>query len=271
MNKITQILLITLLASMLTGCDFIKNSFTFKDKTKEFVEAILKEDYDNAVNQLAMEHEIAKETDIEDLKRTLAAFHEALVKNFGKDLSYKFMNSEKKWSTEQGEKTPPNTTLAMIEFSNDKEFGVLRVLFDDKSGKILNINILDVKQPIPNMTIFWLFGLLAISIPIFNIYVIRKVIKSNLKRKWLKYLAIVFFNVPAIGYAAAAGFSFKLLNFQIMLGISFSYMGYLNSSWIFGVPLGGLYWLWKLKRNKDEEIENEITTYPDTVIPEEKT
>jgi hypothetical protein len=31
-------------------------------------------------------------------------------------------------------------------------------------------------------------------------------------------------------------------------------MGYLGSIWTFGIPLGGIYWLWKLKQRKDAEI-----------------
>jgi len=68
----------------------------------------------------------------------------------------------------------------------------------------------------------------------------------------LKYIAVIFLNVPAFTYAAVNGFSFNLLSFQFLLGISFSYMGYLNSAWTFGLPLGGLYWFWKLKMKKLE-------------------
>jgi hypothetical protein len=80
-----------------------------------------------------------------------------------------------------------------------------------------------------------------------------------LTKKWLKYIAVIFLNVPAITYSAVYGLSFNLLSFQILFGISFSYLGYLSSAWTFGVPLGGLYWLWKLsKKTEDETTENEI-------------
>jgi hypothetical protein len=139
-----------------------------------------------------------------------------------------------------------------MQFSNSKDFGVLEVLFDDKTRTILNIRTLDVKEPIPGMELFWLFGILALCVPIFNIYMIVRVRRSEYKRKWLKYLAIIVFNVPAITYHAIGGFSLQLSSFQILLGISFQYMGYLNSAWTFGVPLGGLYILWQLKRGKDK-------------------
>jgi hypothetical protein len=110
------------------------------------------------------------------------------------------------------------------------------------------------------MTLLWLFGLLAICIPIFNIYVISQIKRSALKKKWLKYIAVIFLNTPAITYAAVNGLSFKLINLQILLGVSFGYMGYLNSYWTFGIPLGGLYWFWKLRQAKQVVIEPEITS-----------
>ena len=101
---------------------------------------------------------------------------------------------------------------------------------------------------------------MAICVPIFNIWIIRKIKKSDLKKKWLKYIAVIFLNVPAITYNAVYGLSFSLLSFQILFGISFSYMGYLSSAWTFGIPLGGLYWLWKLNKKEDVTTENKIIT-----------
>lgn len=257
MRTIKKIVLTILTVSLLTGCDFIKNTFTYKDKTKAFVETLINEDYDKALDHFAMEHEMAKNVDKAVMKKGLAEFRDLVVKNFGTELNYKFIKSEKKFSSNAEESTPPNTTVALIEFSNDTDFGVLKVLFDDQSGKIININTLDVKNPIPSMTFFWLFGLIALCIPVFNIYVIRKIKRSNLKKKGLKYIAVIFLNVPAITYAAVNGFSFNLLNFQILFGISFGYMGFLQSYWTFGIPLGGLYWFWKLRHPNSEPTKFE--------------
>ena len=247
-----QILLTALTISMLTSCEFVSNTFKYKDTTKEFSQALIKEDYNKCISFMAMEHETTnKNLNIDTLKMGLANFRQSIVENFGTDLEYSFMSSEKTFSTEEGESTPPNTTVVLVEFSNQKEFGVLRVLFDDKSNKIINIKTLEVKEPIPSMTLFWLFGLIAICVLLFNIYMIRQVKRSNLEKKWLKYIAILFFNVPALTYNAVSGFSYSLLSFQIFFGLTFSYMGYLNSTWTFGIPLGGLYWLWKLRQQKN--------------------
>ena len=259
MMRIKQILLTILAVSVLAGCDSISDNFNYRDTTKKFVETLIKEDYNKCVELIAMDNEIAKNTNIDTMKMGLANFRKIIVDNWGTKLKYSFMKSEKKFSTDKADNTPPNTTVVFVEFNNQKDFGVLQVLFDDKSKKILNIKTLDVKAPIPTMTYFWLFGLIAICIPIFNLYVIRQIKRSDLNKKWLKYIAVFFLNVPAISYAAVNGLSFQLLSFQILLGISFGYMGFLNSYWTFGIPLGGLYWLRKLKQRKADIIEAEIS------------
>lgn len=259
MNRLKQTFLLIFTISLFTSCDFINNVSTYKDTTQGFVESLIEEDYEKSVSFMAIENEAYKNTNIDTLKLGLGNFRKIIVDNFGKELDYKFMTANKTFSTVEGESTAPNTTLAQIEFSNDTEFGVFEITFDDKSNKILHIKTLDLKEKIPNMIWFWLFGILAICVPIFNIWIIRKIKKSNLKKKWLKYIAVIFLNVPAITYSAVYGLSFSLLSFQILFGISFSYMGYLSSAWTFGIPLGGLYWLWKLsKKTEDDTTENEI-------------
>ncbi len=261
MKKITKILALLLIIT-LTSCDFIKNSFTYKETTENFVESLIQEDYEKSLTFMATEHEAFKNTNLDTLKSGFPNFRKLIVNNFGENLEYKFITANKTFSTVEGESTEPNTTKAQIQFANEKEFGVFEIIFDDNSNKILNINMLDIKEKIPNMLFFWLFGILPILVLIFNIYVIRLIKKSDLKKKWLKYLGVLFFNVPAISFSAVNGLSFSLLSFQIMLGLSFNYMGYLSSVWTFGIPLGGIYWLWKLnKKINDETItENEVIT-----------
>ena len=60
MKKIKNIVLTIFTGILLTGCDFIENTFTYKDSTEEFVEYLLKEDYNKCVDLFAMEHEMAK-------------------------------------------------------------------------------------------------------------------------------------------------------------------------------------------------------------------
>lgn len=196
---------------------------------------------------------------VDTLKARLGIFRTEFVSRFGTELEFSFLKAGKTISTTPGASTVPNTTLAEIQVENEKEFGVLHVLFDDKSGKIIQIFPLDSKFDIPNRTVFWLFGLFPLGILIFNIIVISKINRSTLRRKWLKYVAIVFLNAPTITYGAVAGIGIKVLNFQLLGGLGFSYTGYLNSVWSFGIPLAGLYWIWKLRRPTwDDEYDRLI-------------
>lgn len=197
----------------------------------------------------------ASSADIQQLKVSLDTFSNVIVRNFGSKLEYSFMKAEKKFSTDKEDNLPPNTTLVQIEFHGDKYVGVMEVLFDDKTKKIDNIKALDVKQLIPDMTKFWLFGILAAIVVAFNIYTIVMVKRSGLKRKWLAYIGIILLNVPSIQYHAIDGLFFKLLNFQFLLGVSFQKMGYFGSAWAVAIPLGAIVAQWRISRlNKEAEL-----------------
>lgn len=196
---------------------------------------------------MAMDNSIAKKTNNDSLKLNLLDFRQTIVKDFGKELKYNFVKAERNNLSVEN-----NATIAYIEFYNKKDYGVFEVIFDNSTNKIISLQISKNKKSIPDRTYFWLFGLFAICIPIFNIYVIIQVKRSGLKRKWLKYIMIVIFNVPTITYMAINGLSFKLLNFQFLLGVSFNLMGYVNSFISIGIPIGGLYWIWKLYKLKTE-------------------
>ncbi len=205
-----------------------------------------------------MPMEKASNVNLSQFKIGLDTFRSVIVRNFGTKLDYTFISAEKKFSSDKEDNLPPNTTLVLIEFHNTKEVGVLQVLFDDKTAKIENIKTLDVKQPIPDMTKFWLFGLFAIIVLALNIYTIIMVKRSNLKKKWLSYIAIILLNVPTIQYSAANGLFLKLLYFQFLLGVSFESGGYLSSTWAIGIPIGAIFILWKLRSPPEEELTPEL-------------
>src|SRR5690606_39807244 len=91
---------------------------------------------------------------------------------------------------------------------------------------------------------FHVTGVQTCALPIF--YVINKIRKSNLSKKWLKYISVVIFNFPTIIYNAITGLGFKIFQFTF-LGLGFQATGYLNSVVTIGIPIAGIYWFWKLK------------------------
>lgn len=243
MVKLKTVTLLLFLSFVFSGCDLLTHLRTASGKTKAFVEFTLNEDYEQARACL-----LADSVRLSDdsVKLILGNFRQLIINNFGKQLDFAITSVEKKYSTNEEENTPPNTTRCLVQFKNETDFGVFNVLFDDVTGKIVNINLLNIKRPIPSMLYFWLFGLVTLGVLGFNIYVIRLIKKSDLKRKWLKYLAVVMLNFPAITYTAMDGVAFSY-SIQLLFGVSCSFMGYLNSSWTVGLPVGAFFMFWKIK------------------------
>jgi len=253
MKRLLRSLVFVLLASSINSCNFISSLSSYRSTTESFTNSLINRDFDKCISLMAVEK--AHDADLRQLKVSLDTFSGVIVKNFGTKLEYSFMKAEKKFSSDKEDNLPPNTTLVLIEFHGDKYVGILQVLFDDKTKKIDNIKALDVKQPIPDMTKFWLFGIFAVIVLAFNIYTIVMVKRSGLKRKWLAYIGIILLNVPTIQYQAIDGLFFKLLNFQFLLGVSFEKAGYLGSMWAVAIPLGAIIARWRISRlNKKAEL-----------------
>lgn len=253
MKILLRSFLVVLVACSLNGCNLINSLSSYSSTTETFTNSLIKRDFDKCISLMAVSK--ANSADIQRLKVNLDTFSNVIVKNFGTKLEYSFMKAEKKFSSNKEDNLPPNTTLVQIEFHGDKYIGVMEVLFDDKTKKIDNIKALDVKQLIPDMSKFWLFGIFAAIVLAFNIYTIVMVKRSGLNRKWLAYIGIILLNVPTIQYHAIEGVSFKLLYFQILLGVSFQKMGYFGSIWAVAVPLGAIIAQWRISRlNKEAEL-----------------
>jgi hypothetical protein len=241
MNNIKLLLLISFVSFAFYGCNFIGNVSNYSKTSKELIDGIVKEDYDKVQSLCVIKNDSICGVQIDTFKRRIPIFRKVLISNFGTQLSYTFITAEKTLGGSE------NSTSVSIQFENKQVFGVAEIVFDDRVNKVLKFNIKNIKDPVPDMTIFWLFGLLAISIPLFNIYTIVKIKRTKMKKKWWGYIVVIIFNFPTIIYAAIGGFSFYLYNFQVLLGMGFSLEGYLNSIWSFGIPLGSLFMLWWLK------------------------
>lgn len=231
---------------ILSSCNFINNTIEYNDSSKEFMNTILKQNVDKSLPYFALESEAAKNVDISQMKNGLEEFRTTILNQFGADLEYEFISANKHISSVAENNNPKNTTVVTLQFENGTNFGVVEMLYDDNSKKLLNINILDIKEPIPNTTLLYIIGFISLIIPIFNIYVINKIRKSNLSKKWLKYIAIVIFNFPTLIYNVVTGLGFKAFQFTF-LGLGFQATGYLNSVVTIGIPIAGIYWFWKLR------------------------
>jgi hypothetical protein len=241
--KRNLLLLLAICTIGLLGSCNIADNFKYGSPTKEFMGYLAQKDYNKCVAM--MNTSKAKKADIDALKINLDGFRTKLVADFGEKVDYSYMRIAD--ARTMGITYIPNSTNVLMQISNDKELGVIEVIFDNKTNDIINVKALQIKEPIPSMTDFWIFGIVCLLIPSFNIYVIRKVWRSNMSHKWLRTLVIIVVNVCAVGCVPVKGLVFTLLKLQPVLGINFIKMGYLGSSWVLGIPLGGIYMLWLLK------------------------
>lgn len=242
--------------ALLSSCNFLTNSDQYKNSTQEFTDNILNKNYDKCISLMAQDRIAPEKINPDTIKFGLDMFRSILLKTLGNKLSYTFIKTEKRPSNIN---VLANSTTVYVQISNNKLYGILQATFDDKSGKIINIQALNVLRPIPTMTIFWLLGIIALCVPVFNIYMIIRVKNSNLKKKWLKYLAIILLNVPTIGFQPATGFLFKLFSLQILLGIGIPNLDLFNPTLYVGIPLGGLYIFWKLRSEKNKSKSSSLS------------
>ncbi|BAV06331.1 hypothetical protein SAMN05421788_106393 [Filimonas lacunae] len=273
MRRLLLPVLILLTIVLLSSCTFTTTTLSYRTTSKEFMQSLMDQDYDKCVSLMALEHPAMKEMNLDagKLKEGIQNMRAVITGEYGSQLDFTFMSAEKRWTSSGEGSTLPNTTKVLLQIANKKEFGVIDLVFDDSSKKILSVRQLDVKSAIPSMNSFWLFGLIALCVPLFNIYMIIRVKRSGFRKKWLKYLAIVCLNVPAVLYTAFGGVHIELLDFQILLGFGFNYGGYLNSEWAFGIPLGGLYILWQLYKGKDKLVQMTMEEKPADEIVADKT
>ena len=240
---------------LLSSCTFIGNVKNYNKTSKELINSIIDEDYEKAYTFFA--YDKYGEIPIDTFKIQIKKFRTLVVDNFGTKFDLSFMHAEKTTFSSNG--LGPYPTKVQIQLKNDTHFGYFTIIFDDEVNQVLNINIENSKDAIPSMILFWIFGLLPLLVLIFNIYTIRKVVKSDVKRKWLKILGIFILNVPSFTYSIVNGFMVDLLSFQILLGVSFGIMGYISTFWTFGLPIGSFIANYKIsqsnKKNELKELE----------------
>ena len=232
-------------ACLLVNCSVLGNMTKSNTTIKSFMDNLMKEDYSKCTSMLSTKSDSAS---LDAVKHKLKSFREMITTNLGTKLKYAYIGTQKNISSKTDTSTPPNVSISYVEISNKKEFGVFKVLLEERTGKIRRISIDGAKREIPNMTYFGLFGLLPIVVLSFNVFMLIKVTRSEVKGKWIKCLIILLLNIPTIGYKASGGLFFKLLSVHSLFGMGFHYGGYSSSSWSLGFPIGSLIVLWILSK-----------------------
>ena len=259
-----SVIAVIIILSTLSGCTFIGNTFIYKAETKEFIQDLLQADYNKCTTLFDM-----SANNPDTIKKQLPVFREGIIKAFDENLDYTFVSAEKtvtNYVFSPGKNS--ETTEVFMQISNDKIFGLIKVVYNDQTHKIIDIRVSDKTLRVPDMWPFWLFGIIALCVPAFNIYMIIKVRRSNIKTKWPKYMAIIFLNIPSFGFNLLSGFFFKLFGLQLLFGISLSMMGYSSSSWEIGIPIGSLIVLYRLQKGLFKTKDSKDLTGDEYIEPE---
>jgi len=236
------------LLALFTSCSFFSTVKEYKLISKEFIETLIDGDYDKIITFIDLPDTLSDNT-INDYKNNLKEIGVFLDTNFTSAAKIKFTKFQKTYSTSDDSRE----IKLLFEMSEADKFVDILLVFDATTGKIISFETTNV-HPKPKMLLFWLLVIIGLLVPVFNIYVIIKVRKSSLKRKGLAYVLIFILNFPTFIYSPITGLSVNLLQLQILLGFGFRYMGYLNTVVSIGVPIGGLYYFFKLRKMK--KLEN---------------
>ena len=78
MMRVLTIFLSVILVFIVSSCGIIKDSFTYKNKTKELIEALMNEDYDKVFDCFALDSAQSENIDRAKLKSNLRNFRQQL-------------------------------------------------------------------------------------------------------------------------------------------------------------------------------------------------
>lgn len=134
-----------------------------------------------------------------------------------------------------------------VQIEDKNRFSVFQLSF--AGDKIVDFGMLNEIYAKPDTQKMWFIGIpILLLVLSFNIFVIFKVYKSNVTRKWIKYMMIACLNLPTIGMSSIGGFFFRFISIRAM-GIGVGWGNYFNTYWAVGIPLGGIVVLWRLSSN----------------------
>jgi hypothetical protein len=246
-----RLILSLLTIFLISGCSFLKNTNKYNDLCQTAIRDLINEDYEKVLNSLALDKQDSVQ--IVNAKTALKGFRKSIIDNFGEKFDLKFVGASKQFSTEDNVQ---DVTTVVIQLSNQTHYGYFDITMNDSVGKMKTIYLRDFKDEIPNTLIFWLLGIIPISILGLNIYTIRKIFKSDFSRKWILITICIVLNWPTLNiYLEHYSLEFA---FQILFGVGFNLMGYDNYVWSFGIPLGALISLYAIRPPRTIKKETEI-------------
>ncbi|MGD1889784.1 MAG: hypothetical protein ACFB15_04165 [Cyclobacteriaceae bacterium] len=252
MNKIPPFIL---LITLLTGCSFLKSSSRGYDNAINQLNAIASGNFDEAISYFDIKP--IDTAQVNQLKEGLPHLQAAIIENFGPSFELSFSKSDKKFSFSTAEEESTIEPLMVkIQIKNETHFGIIEATINEQNNKIQYIELLNYKEEIPSFLLIYIAGFIAIGVASLNIIAINRIRKSSFKRKWLRIVGVLIFNVPAITITALGRFSLDI-SFQTLLGVGFSATGIDETLVTFAIPIGSIVTLVMVKIGEQKKITDD--------------
>lgn len=258
MNKNLKYFFLTfLLTFSFARCNFINEANDFGKTAVSFFENLKQEKYDECL--ALMINVTGERIDRDTFKLTLVDFRKGVVASFGENYKIKLAKVHYQFGKNEKDEII-NKATAVVQISNDEFFAFHKILLDDTSKKIIYIYPTERKYLVPNLTGFWITGLIGIVVVGFIIFSIVRVARSELKYKWIYYISIIVINFPTISYNAYHGLFIEALKIVFSCGVELKYSDYMNYWWHLALPVGALfanYKIYELRKGREKSrVEN---------------
>ena len=248
-----RIFYFTILLILVSGCSFLNSTSEGYDNAVSQVNAIANGDFDEAISYFDID--MSDTAQVNQLKRAVPNIQNAITENFGSDFDLSFAKSDKKFSFSTETESVIEPLKIKIQIKSSTHFGIIEATINEQNNKIQYINLLNYKKEIPSYLLLYLAGLIALGVVAANIMAINRIRKSELKRKWLRILGVLIFNIPAVTLTALGHLSLDF-SFQMLFGVGFSATGIDETFVTFGIPIGSIVTFILVKRNKSKEDNN---------------
>ena len=245
-----KLVLLFLIAFCIVGC----SSFN-KEKSIQIAKYIVEGDYEKVMEE--SDDLVFQQMSRYTFTIGLQSMHDLIQTGLGSEVEYTFIQSEKKYRIQKGKEPniEDNHDVTIIMLSNGNKSTMLTLFYNRETGKPYYFHVDDVREC--DMTRFWILSSLGLLVIAFIIYTIVRVKKSDMKKKWVKYILAVVVNIPLF-LVTSSGVKLSL-GLSIM-GVGFEYLGP-DSYTKIAFPLGSIIVLYLLrKHNKKKETETVETT-----------
>lgn len=251
-----KIFLLLLVIFSLVGCSFFN-----KEKSIQLAKCIVEGEYEKVIEE--SDDLIFQQMSRDSLIMGLKTMHDFIQMNLGSEVEYTFIHSERNYKSQMGKGfTGENMDLTVIMLSNGNKSSMLSLLYNRETGKAVYFKVGEAREV--DMSFYWILSSLALLVVAFIIYTIVRVKKSDMKKKWVKYILAVVVNIPLfmVTPVGVKPFLFLVTSSGVKLslgvsimGVGFEYLGP-DSYTKIAFPLGSIIVLYLLrKHNKKKETE----------------